>query len=126
MPTPRGRRPPPTEGGGSGLYHKRVRRTVTWRWLASGDEAEGRVGGGGGEGGSEYGVIANDLGSQHRRPWPEGSRFRSVALLDSDMPETLSVQVRDRDAVPFLDSLASCDIARLGQEHRLRSGQVFP
>ena len=81
---------------------------------------------GGGGGGRSMGSLQMTWDPEHRRPWPEGSRFRSVALLDSDMPETLSVQVRDRDAVPFLDSLASCDIACLGQEHRLRSGQVFP
>ena len=68
LPTPRGRRPTPSQGEGSGLlYHKRVRRTMTGRSLASGDEAgerrntlkEGRgVGGvrggvgGGGVGGS--------------------------------------------------------------------------
>ena len=34
------------------------------------------------------------------------------------------IQVRDRDAVPFLDALASCDIMRFGVEHKLRIGQV--
>ncbi len=34
-------------------------------------------------------------------------------------------QVRDRDAVPFLDALSSsCDIIRFGQKHNLKSGQA--
>ena len=33
MPTPRGRRPPPTQGGGSGLY-RTIRLSIYCRWLA--------------------------------------------------------------------------------------------
>ena len=41
MPTPRGRRPPPTQGGGSGLSHYVFRGAMTGRCLASGGgEAE--------------------------------------------------------------------------------------
>ena len=35
MPTPRGRRPPPTQGGGSGLPYHVFRGAMTGRYLAS-------------------------------------------------------------------------------------------
>ena len=42
MPTPRGRRRPPTQGGAGLSRHKRFRGTMTGRCLASGGEAERR------------------------------------------------------------------------------------
>mmetsp|Transcript_29313 Transcript_29313/g.77001 ORF Transcript_29313/g.77001 Transcript_29313/m.77001 type:complete len:1413 (+) Transcript_29313:40-4278(+) len=61
----------------------------------------------------------------HKITFDSMARARQVYTALSSMCQE-GEKVRDRDAVPFLDALASCDIARFGTEHKLRSGQRLP